>query len=209
MGKLERMSPTRHLQLRKSVMNPTPLRALAPRRKQLLAAAAVSTALFLGACSGAAETPGTATTTSATSGATTAATATASAASSASASASSTAVATAQTAIKELVAGFPAKVIPLPKGAQIQGSSLETGSTVSTTSLTATTAETPAQILAFYTKSFTAQGFKAQPGDAVDGVPLKTYVRADGQEIITVSVVVTSATSTFTVGATLLPASMK
>lgn len=188
-------------------MNPTPLRALEPRRKQLLAAAAVSTALLLGACSGAGETAGTTTSASATSGATVAATS--SSASSTSASASSTATATAQTAIKELVAGFPAKVIPLPKGAQIQASSLETGSTVSTTSLTATTTETPAQILAFYTKSFTAQGFKAQPGDAVDGVPLKTYVRAAGKEIITVSVVVTSATSTFTVGATLLPASMK
>lgn len=192
-------------------MNPTPLRALAPRRKQLLAAAAVSTALLLAACSGAGEPDGTTTSASATSGATVAATSSSATSSSASASstATATATATAQTAIKELVAGFPAKVIPLPKGAQIQASSLETGSTVSTTSLTATTTETPAQILAFYTKSFTAQGFKAQPGDAVDGVPLKTYVRAAGEEIITVSVVVTSATSTFTVGATLLPASMK
>ena len=56
---------------------------------------------------------------------------------------------------------------------------------------------------------FTDQGFKAQPGDAVDGVPLKTFIRAEGQEIITVSVIQTGATATFTVGATLLPASMK
>lgn len=193
-------------------MNPTPLRALRPRRGQLLAAAAVSTALFLGACSGTAapEGPSTAPATgTAPASATAAPAATATGTAAATPSAGSTGTPTAQTAVKELVAGFPSTVIPLFKGAEIQTSSLEKTSPVSMASLTATTTAKPADILAYYTQTLAAQGFKAQPGDAVDGVPLKTYVRADGQEIVTVSVVVTSGTSTFTVGATLLPASLK
>ena len=68
---------------------------------------------------------------------------------------------------------------------------------------------TPAAVLANYTKVLTKQGFKAQPGDAVDGVPTKTFVRAEGQEIVTVSIVKTGDTSTVTLGATLVPASFK
>ncbi|MEV8146126.1 hypothetical protein [Specibacter sp. NPDC078709] len=186
-------------------MNPTPLRALPSRRRQLVAAATVSAALFLGACSSPAgqDVPPTTASTSAPAPSATDSSA------SAAASASGTPAPSAETAVKELVAGFPTQVLPLPKGAAIQASSLEKGATVSVAQVTATTTETPAQILEFYTTSLTAQGFKAQPGDAVDGVPLKTYVRADGQEIVTVSVVVTSGTSTFTAGATLLPGSLK
>lgn len=188
-------------------MNPTPLRALPSRRRQLVAAATVSAALFLGACSSPAGQDVPPTTASTSAPAPSATDSSASAA--ASASASGTPAPSAETAVKELVAGFPTQVLALPKGAAIQASSLEKGATVSVAQVTATTTETPAQILEFYTTSLTAQGFKAQPGDAVDGVPLKTYVRADGQEIVTVSVVVTSGTSTFTAGATLLPGSLK
>ena len=95
------------------------------------------------------------------------------------------------------------------KGAQIQASSLVHGSPVSMASLTATITATPAAVLANYTKVLTKQGFKAQPGDAVDGVPTKTFVRAEGQEIVTVSIVKTGDTSTVTLGATLVPASFK
>ena len=184
-------------------MNPTPLRALPSLRRQLVAATAVSAALLLGACSSPAgqETPTTSASASTPSASAPAATT--------SAPPSGTPAPSAETAVKELVAGFPSNVLPLPKGAAIQTSSLEKGATVSVAQVTATTTEAPAQILAFYTTSLTAQGFKAQPGDAVDGVPLKTYVRADGQEIVTVSVVVTSGTSTLTAGATLLPGSLK
>lgn len=186
-------------------MNPTPLRALPSLRRPLLSAAAVSAALLLGACSS-------------TAGQDAAPTSASSSVSAPSASASSATPSgspsgspapSADTAIKELVAGFPSKVLPLPKGAAIQTSSLEKGATESVAQVTATTTQTPKQILAFYTTTLTAQGFKAQPGDAVDGVPLKTFVRAEGKEIATVSVVVTSGTSTFTAGATLLQASLK
>lgn len=125
------------------------------------------------------------------------------------ATASATAPATATSAVKELVDGFPTTVVPLMKGAQIQASSIQRSTPVSIASLTATVTAPAADVLSYYSKVFTDQGFKAQPGDAVDGVPLKTFIRAEGQEIITVSVVQTAATATFTVGATLLPASLK
>lgn len=108
-----------------------------------------------------------------------------------------------------MVAGFPTKVVPLMKGATVQASSVEHGTPVSTVTMTASVASSSADVLKYYTKVFTGQGFKAQAGDAVDGVPTKTYVRADGQEIVTVSIVQTAATATFTVGASLLPASFK
>ncbi|MHA7270349.1 hypothetical protein [Arthrobacter sp. HLT1-20] len=126
-----------------------------------------------------------------------------------SAPSAATAPATAKAAVKELVDGFPTTVVPLMKGAQIQASSIQLSTPVSIASLTATVTAPAADVLSYYAKVFTDQGFKAQPGDAVDGVPLKTFIRAEGQEIITVSVVQTAATATFTVGATLLPASLK
>lgn len=95
------------------------------------------------------------------------------------------------------------------KGAEIQASSLVHGSPVSVASLTATIEATPAAVLANYSKVLAKQGFKAQPGDSVDGVPMKTFVRAEGQEIVTVSIVQTGDTATFTLGATLLPSSFK
>ncbi|MDJ0318181.1 MULTISPECIES: hypothetical protein [Arthrobacter] len=76
-------------------------------------------------------------------------------------------------------------------------------------SMTASVTASSADVLAYYTKSLTSQGFEAQPGDAVDGVPLKTFVRAQGQEIATVSIVQSASTATFTIGATLLPASFR
>lgn len=113
----------------------------------------------------------------------------------------------AEAAVKELVAGFPSKVLPLMKGAQIQASSIEKGAQASVASLTATITATPEAVLDYYGKHLGGLGFKAQEGDKVDGVPLKTFVRADGKEIVTVSVVQTGSTATFSLGATLLPAS--
>lgn len=179
-------------------------------RRSLLAAAAVFAVALMSACS-APATP-VASTTASNSSAPASATATSTPAGTARAStapATGTAKPSAESAVKELVAGFPSIVLPLMKGAEIQASSLVHASPVSTASLTASITATPEAVLKNYTTVLTAQGFKAQPGDAVDGVPLKTFVRAGGQEIVTVSVVQTTATSTFTLGATLLPASFK
>ncbi|PYI38575.1 hypothetical protein CVS30_09605 [Arthrobacter psychrolactophilus] len=185
-----------------TLVSPLTGRTLPLMRRRLAVAMATAAVIFLTACSGASTGDS-----SATSSATVATTPSPTA--SATADAVSTAAASAETAVKELVAGFPTTVMPLMKGAQIQASSLQHGQPVSLASLTATVTAPSADVVSNYTKVFTDQGFKAQPGDSVDGVPLKTFVRAEGQEIVTVSVVQTGATATFTLGATLLPASFK
>ncbi|MFQ4150425.1 hypothetical protein AAGW05_17360 [Arthrobacter sp. LAPM80] len=164
-------------------------------RKSLLAAAAGSAVVLMAACSS----PAPSASPTATAPATTVATA----------PATTTAAPSQESAVKKLVAGFPSTVLPLMKGAEIQSSSIAHAVPVSQASLTASVTASSADVLAYYTKVFTDQGFKAQPGDSVDGVPVKTFVRAEGQEILTVSIVQTAATATFTLGATLLPASFK
>jgi len=116
---------------------------------------------------------------------------------------------TAQSAVKELVAGFPTQLIPLMPGAVVTSSSLQRSDPLSSAALTATITAPAADVLAYYTKVFTDQGFTAQPGDAVEGLPLKTFVRADGKEIVSVSVVQTGDTATVTIGANVLQASLK
>ncbi|WP_425864281.1 hypothetical protein [Arthrobacter sp. TWP1-1] len=181
-------------------------RTLLLRRTRLAAAAATAAVVLLTACSSPAPSdsssaPDTSVSATASQGTTAAATS--------SASPTATAAASADTAVKELVAGFPATVMPLMKGAQIQTSSIQHAEPVSMASLTATATAPSADVLSYYTKVFSDQGFKAQPGDSVDGIPMKTFVRAEGQEIVTVSVIQTASTATFTLGATLLPASFK
>lgn len=177
-------------------------------RRCLWAAGAVSTIVLLTACSSQ-STP-----VSSASAASSASSASASAAATSpsapiSAAAESSATPSAQSAVKKLVAGFPTTVLPLMPDATIQASSLEHNTDVSMASMTASVTASSADVLAYYTKSLTSQGFEAQPGDAVDGVPLKTFVRAQGQEIATVSIVQSASTATFTIGATLLPASFR
>ncbi|MGP9502507.1 hypothetical protein ACT3TS_09875 [Specibacter sp. AOP5-B1-6] len=192
-----------------------PGRTMPLARRRMLAVAASAAVVLLAACSSPASPEKTPAASSSASAAAKSATATASptstpaSASTSAAPATSTAAASAKSAVKKLVAGFPVTVLPLMKSAEIQASSLEHSTPVSVASLTASVKASSADVLAHYTKIFTDQGFTAQPGDAVDGVPLKTFVRAQGQEIVTVSVVQTASTATFTVGATLLPASFK
>ncbi|POH72851.1 hypothetical protein [Arthrobacter glacialis] len=182
---------------------PRPGSPLLLARRGLFGVAASSAVILLAACSSPATPTNTPTATASSAPAATPSTA------AATASGTATAAATAKSAVKELVDGFPKTVVPLMTGAQIQASSVQLTTPVSVAALTATVTAPAADVLSYYSKVFTDQGFTAQPGDAVDGVPLKTFIRAGGQEIITVSVVQTAATATFTVGATLLPASLK
>lgn len=189
-----------------TALHPTALhqRPLLLSRRGLLASMAGSAVVLLAACSGSGTGTGTAGTPTTTGTAVPQSTASQSTASQGTTTAPGTGPAKAG-----LVAGFPSTVLPLMPGAVLEVSSLEKAEPVSTASLTATVTATPAAVLDFYTASFAAQGFTAQPGDAVDGTPLKTFLRADGQEIVTVSVVQSADTATFTLGATLLPASIK
>lgn len=173
------------------------------------AAAALAGALLLTGCSGAPATPAASPATGAPDGPATAAPATAASVPAGSATAAAGATPTAQTATKELVAGFPTKLIPLMKGATVQASSLQRSTPLSVASLTETVTAKPADVMAYYTKVYLAQKFTALPGDSVDGTPSKTFVRSSGQENVNVAVVQTGTTATVTVGANVLPASLK
>lgn len=173
------------------------------------AAAALAGALLLTGCSGAPATPAASPATGAPDGSATAAPATAASVPAGSATAAAGATPTAQTATKELVAGFPTKLIPLMKGATVQASSLQRSTPLSVASLTETVTAKPADVMAYYTKVYLAQKFTALPGDSVDGTPSKTFVRSSGQENVNVAVVQTGTTATVTVGANVFPASLK
>jgi hypothetical protein len=176
--------------------------ALAPRLSHLSAVAAVAAVVLLSGCSGAPVSP-------ASSAPASAAATSAASPPAATATTNASAQPTVESAVNELVAGFPSTLIPLMKGAQVQTSSLQRSTPLSVASLTATITAKPADVLAYYTKVYTGQKFTALPGDAVDGTPSKTFVRGAGQENVVVSVVQTGATSTVTVGANVLPASLK
>ncbi|WP_240629935.1 hypothetical protein [Specibacter cremeus] len=174
------------------------------------AAAALAAVVLLAGCSGGgAPAPSTGGTTAATATASTSASAPGSATGTATTTSSSMATSSATSTVNALVQGFPSKLLPLMPGATVTASSFDRSTTPATASLTATTAAKQADILAYYTKAFTAQGFTAQPGDTVAGVPTKTFTRATGQDVITLSLDVTSSRVTFTLGANVLPASLK
>lgn len=202
----------------------TSLRVPSVSRRAVLAAMAGSAAAALSACAGSGAQPSGTGTSTVAGGASAGTTATASAPSTSAgpaATAAPTASATttgrpAPTQSKkanddsgELAAGFPSSVLVLMPGATIETSSIEKSEPLSMASVTASVTATPAAVLDFYTQSLTGQGFAAQPGDSVDGVPTKTFLRAGGQESVTVSVAQSAATATFTLGATLLAASFK
>ncbi|WP_245933487.1 hypothetical protein [Arthrobacter livingstonensis] len=170
---------------------------------QLPATAAVAAVVLLSGCYG-----GTGTTPSGSPGAS-AVTATSAITPSPSSPAAAGASPTAETAQKELVAGFPSKLIPLMKGAEVQTSSLQRSTPISVASLTATLTAKPADVLAYYTKVYLGQSFTALPGDSVDGTPTKTFVRDAGKESVVVGVVQTGSTATVTIGANVVPASLK
>jgi len=118
---------------------------------------------------------------------------------------------TAVAGVNELVAGFPSKLIPLMKGAKVEGSSVQRSTPLSIAALTASITAPAADVMKYYSKVFTDQGFKAQTvaPTPVDNVLAATFVRGAQPEIVTISIKQTGALSTVTIGANVLPASLK
>ncbi|MGO4385211.1 hypothetical protein [Specibacter sp. RAF43] len=170
---------------------------------RLSGVAAVSAVVALAGCSGAPATPG---------GTGPAGSGTGASQGSPSAppsSGSAGATSSAESTVKALVAGFPVKLIPLMGGAVIGQSTLERGTPISKAGVTFDVSAKTADVMAYYAKVFTGQSFTALPGTEVAGVPTKTFVRANGRESVVVSAVQSGPTSTVTVGATVLAASLK
>jgi hypothetical protein len=108
-----------------------------------------------------------------------------------------------------LIPNFPSTLIPPLEGAQVISSSLDTSKPVAVASLVQSTSSPAADVVNHYTTVFQDQGFTALPGDAVGSVASKDFSRAEGKETINLSVVPSGGTVTVTIGANVLPASLK
>lgn len=169
------------------------------KRLHFPAILAISAVTMLAACSPAPAPAPTSTTSSSAS------------ASSSAAAPTSSGTPTAAGEVNGLVAGFPTKLIPLMDGATIQGSSIQRTEPLSIASLTASTAATPADVMAYYSKVFTDQGFTAQPlpSTPAGNVHLATFVRGAEAELVTISITTSGALTIVTIGANVLPASLQ
>jgi hypothetical protein len=179
-------------------------------RPGTLAAAVLALALMLAGCSSGSSGNGQGSTGAASSAGGTDTSSSAPAAGSAGASTTAAPQNASSTAtVGALVPGFPSTLIPLMSGATVQSSSLDKSKPLVTASLVASSSAKSDDVLAFYTKALQDQGFTALPGDTVGSVPSKDFTRADGKETVNVAVVPSGSSVTFTIGANVLPASLK
>jgi hypothetical protein len=93
-------------------------------------------------------------------------------------------------------------------GAKVVSSSFDKTGSPATAAMVGSIGAPAADVLAFYTKELEAQGFKAVPGDAVETVASKDFLRGEN-ETINVAVVQNAGVSTFTIGATVSAESAK
>lgn len=174
-----------------------------PARFGLLAVG-VAVAAAVSACT--AQAPGSATPAATASAASPAAAATPTASAAATASPSATPGTSAT--VGALVAGFPAKLLPVMPGAKVVASSFDKSTSPATAALVGSTSAKPAAVVAYYTKALEAQGFRPVPGNTVGSVASKDFVRA-GNETVNIAVPQTGGVSTFTIGANVAPESVK
>ncbi len=120
-----------------------------------------------------------------------------------------TASAQATSTVGNLVGGFPSTLLPLFTGAQVKQSAFDKSKDPAAASLVATTTASSDDIVAFYTKAFTDQGFSLLPGDASGGLLSKDFVRSDGKETISLSITSENGLNTFTLGANVAQAALK
>lgn len=135
-------------------------------------------------------------------------TGTATATASAPASKDSSASPSPSATVGALVEGFPSKLLPLMPGAKVVSSSFDKTGTPATAAIVGSVGAPAADVLAFYTKELEAQGFKAVPGESVETVTSKDFLRGEN-ETINVAVVHNGGVSTFTIGANVSPESAK
>jgi hypothetical protein len=93
-------------------------------------------------------------------------------------------------------------------GAKVVSSSFDKTTVPATVALVGSLTAPAADVLAFYTKTLAAQGFKAVPGETVGALPSKDFLRGDN-ETVNISVMQTTGVSTFTIGANVAAESVK
>lgn len=130
-------------------------------------------------------------------------------ASSSAATASASASAQATSTVGNLVSGFPSTLLPLLDGAEVKQSAFDLSKERAAASLVATSTASNEEIVAFYTKAFSDQGFTLLPGESAVGSLTKDFVRNDGKERLTLSISSDNGVNTFTLGANVAQASFK
>lgn len=192
--------------------------------RRLSAATALATAvLAIAACSG--PSAGSATSTaSASSAPSSSATSSASATASGSASAS----ASASSSVGAIAAGFPSKTLPLMPGSSALSTSFDASTTPATASLVASSSTSDAaQMLDYYTKVLTDEGFAAVPAAsagskqdkgatasasnaiAAAGTLVRDFIRSNGSESANITVVTANGQAVATTSVSVAPSSLK
>ncbi|MFZ5871361.1 MAG: hypothetical protein ACOYXW_12680, partial [Actinomycetota bacterium] len=103
-------------------------------------------------------------------------------------------------AVGDLVEGFPTDVVAVPPGAEIRVSSLVESDGRRQVSLAGETAQSAEEIVAFYRDSLVAQGFTETPAALPQGVAGATFSRGEGAEVLSLTVVTADGTQQFTIG---------
>ena len=103
-------------------------------------------------------------------------------------------------AVGELVEGFPSDVVALPPGAEVTVSSVVPVDGRREVSLAGSTTQTGEEVLAFYRESLTGQGFAEATTPVPEGVTGATFTRGDGAEVLTLAVVTAGGSQQFTIG---------
>jgi hypothetical protein len=103
-------------------------------------------------------------------------------------------------AVGEVVEGFPTDVVPVMPGATVKLSTVATTDGVRQVALAGETTEPADAVLAFYRNGLTAQGFTEANAALPQGAVGATFVRGEGSEILTLSVVSVDGKQQFSIG---------
>ncbi len=126
-----------------------------------------------------------------------------------SASASGTATPSADSTSSAIAEGFPSDLIPLLPGSTALTTSFEETSTLFTASLSGRTDSSAKDILAFYAKTFSDQGFTPAEPEVQDPATVQQFVRSGGDDTANVTVVSRDGSFFYTASINTLPESAK
>ena len=123
------------------------------------------------------------------------------------ASSGSTAAPSSTSASAAIADGFPTDLIPVMPGSTPLTTSFEETAELFTASLSAKTAAGTEEILAYYARSFQAQGFTAAEPEVQAAATVQQFIRSGADD--TANVAVVKGSSTFTASINVLPESAK
>lgn len=124
-------------------------------------------------------------------------------------SAGSTASPSADSTSSAIAEGFPSDLIPLLPGSTALTTSFEETSTLFTASLSGRTDSTTEEILDFYAKTFSDQGFTPAEPEVQDPATVQQFVRSGGDDTANVTVVSRDGSLFYTASINTLPESAK